>query len=144
MPKKAVWSYGHRNPQGLTKNPFNGEIWEHEHGPKGGDEINIIKKGKNYGWPVITYGINYDGTTITEEKARDGMEQPIHYWVPSIGPSGMTFVSSDKYPGWKGDLLVGSLAFQYLERVQLEDKKVVDRERLLDSIGRVKSGKTSP
>lgn len=142
--KEAIWSYGHRNPQGLVKNPFTGEIWEHEHGPRGGDEINIIKKGKNYGWPVITYGINYSGTKITDETSRTGMEQPLHYWVPSIAPSGMEFISSDKYPDWKGNLLVGSLAFQYLERVVLKNNMVIRRERLLEGMGRVRSVKQAP
>ncbi|NKI32796.1 PQQ-dependent sugar dehydrogenase [Croceivirga thetidis] len=142
--KKAIWSYGHRNPQGLVKNPFTGEIWEHEHGPRGGDEINIIQKGKNFGWPVITYGINYSGTKITDETAKDGMEQPIHYWVPSIAPSGMEFVSSEKYPEWKGNILAGSLAFQYLERLELKDNKVVYREKLMDGMGRVRSVKQAP
>lgn len=142
--KKAIWSYGHRNPQGLIKNPFNGEIWEHEHGPRGGDEINIIKKGKNYGWPIITYGINYSGTKITDETAREGMEQPIYYWVPSIAPSGMEIVSSDKYPEWKGSILAGSLAFQYLERLEIKNNKVVHREKLMDGMGRVRSVRQAP
>ncbi|AKA33919.1 PQQ-dependent sugar dehydrogenase [Flagellimonas lutaonensis] len=142
--KTAIYSYGHRNPQGLTKHPKTGEIWEHEHGPRGGDEINIIEKGKNYGWPVITYGINYSGTKITDETTRPGMEQPIYYWVPSIAPSGMTFVSSDKYPYWKGNLLVGSLAFQYLERLVLENNKVTYREKLLDGMGRVRNVRQAP
>ncbi|OQD42281.1 hypothetical protein BUL40_10960 [Croceivirga radicis] len=142
--KKAVFSYGHRNPQGLVLNPFNGEIWEHEHGPRGGDEINTIKKGKNYGWPSITYGINYSGTKITDKTKMQGMEQPIHYWVPSIAPSGMAFITTNKYPNWKGNLLVGSLAFQYLERLVLKDNKVIYREKLLDGIGRVRSVKEGP
>lgn len=137
--KKAIYSYGHRNPQGLIKNPYTGEIWEHEHGPKGGDEINIIKPGKNYGWPVISYGINYDGTTFTDITAREGMVQPLFYWVPSIAPCGMAFVTSDKYPNWKGNLLVGSLSIQYLERLVLQNNKVVKRERLLDKMGRVRN-----
>ncbi|MCB0630139.1 MAG: PQQ-dependent sugar dehydrogenase, partial [Lewinella sp.] len=107
--KKAIYSYGHRNPQGLAMHPETGRIWETEHGPRGGDEINIIAPGKNYGWPKITYGINYNGTKITDKTAMPGMEQPFHYWVPSIAPSGMTFVTSDRYPDWKGNLLVGSL-----------------------------------
>ena len=98
--KKAIYSYGHRNPQGLVKHPESGAIWDHEHGPRGGDEINVIKKGKNYGWPVITYGINYSGTPITDKTEMDDMEQPIHYWGSSIAPSGVTFVTSDKYPAW--------------------------------------------
>ena len=137
--KKAVYSYGHRNPQGMIKHPETGAIWTHEHGPKGGDEINIIKKGKNYGWPIITYGINYSGTPITDVTEMEGMEQPLYYWVPSIAPSGMAFVTSSVYPQWKGSLLVGSLSFQYLERLEIKDNKVVSREKLLVDIGRVRN-----
>jgi glucose/arabinose dehydrogenase len=142
--KTAIYSYGHRNPQGLAKNPFTGDIWDNEHGPRGGDEINIIKKGANYGWPVITYGINYSGTPITDKTAMAGMEQPIHYWVPSIAPSGMAFITSDKYDGYTGSLLVGSLAFQYLERLELDGNTVVRREKLLADIGRVRNVKQGP
>lgn len=142
--REAIYSFGHRNPQGLAFNPFTDEIWEHEHGPRGGDEINIIESGKNYGWPVITYGINYAGTQITDQVSKRGMEQPLHYWVPSIAPSGMAFVTSDKYPGWKGDLLVGSLKFAYLKHVMLEDGKVVGEEKLLDLVGRVRDVRIGP
>ncbi|PWL38391.1 hypothetical protein DKG77_08955 [Flagellimonas aquimarina] len=142
--KTAVYSYGHRNPQGLAKHPETGALWEHEHGPRGGDEINIVQKGKNYGWPLITYGINYSGTKITDETARSGMEQPIYQWTPSIAPSGMTFVTSDKYPNWKGNLLVGSLAFQYLERMIIENNKITYREKLLDGMGRVRNVRQAP
>jgi glucose/arabinose dehydrogenase len=116
----------------------------HEHGPRGGDEINIIKKGANYGWPVITYGINYVGTKITDKKSAPGMEQPLYYWVPSIAPSGMAFVTSYVYPNWRGDLLVGSLKFAYLERLEIENNKVVKREKILESIGRVRNVKQGP
>ena len=142
--KTAIFSYGHRNPQGLTLHPETGQLWEHEHGPRGGDEINIIEKGKNYGWPVITYGINYIGTKITDETSRPGMEQPVYQWTPSIAPSGMAFVSSDKYPKWKGDLLVGSLAFQYLERLEIKNGEVTYREKLLDGMGRVRNVRQGP
>lgn len=142
--KPAIYCYGNRNPQGLVLNPFNGEIWEHEHGPKGGDEINIIKAGANYGWPVISYGINYIGTKFTDITEKDGMEQPIHYWDPSIAPSGMAFISSDNYPGWKGDLLVGSLKFEYLDKCVLKDGKVIKEERLLDGLGRVRTVNQGP
>ncbi len=142
--KAAIYSYGHRNPQGLTKHPETSQLWEHEHGPRGGDEINIIQKGKNYGWPVITYGINYSGTKITDETSRPGMEQPLYQWTPSIAPSGMTFVTSDKYPKWKGNLLVGSLSFQYLERLELKNNKVTYREKLLDGMGRVRNVRQGP
>ncbi|MDO6598140.1 PQQ-dependent sugar dehydrogenase [Oceanihabitans sp. 2_MG-2023] len=137
--KKAIYSYGHRNPQGMTKHPITGEIWTHEHGPRGGDEINIIKAGKNYGWPEITYGINYHGTKITDKTSLPGMEQPLHYWDPSIAPSGMTFITSNMYPNWKGNLLVGSLKFQYLDRCVLKNNKVIKEDRLLNEIGRVRS-----
>lgn len=143
--KTAIYSYGHRNPQGLVKHPETGEIWDHEHGPRGGDEINIVKKGANYGWPVVTYGINYSGTEITDKTEMEGMEPPIHYWVPSIAPSGMTFVTTDKYGSdWKGSLLVGSLVFQYLERLEMNGKKVVKREKLMGGMGRVRDVKEGP
>ncbi len=142
--KTAIYSYGHRNPQGLAKHPETGGIWNHEHGPRGGDELNIVKKGGNYGWPVITYGINYSGTSITDKTEMNGMEQPIHYWVPSIAPSGMSFVTSENYEGYKGNLLIGSLAFQYLERLVLEGEKVVKREKLLPGLGRVRDVKEGP
>ena len=142
--KPAIYSYGHRNPQGLEIHPLTGEIWEHEHGPRGGDEINIITPAKNYGWPVITYGINYSGTKITDETEKEGMEQPIHYWTPSIAPSGMAFISSDNYGNWKNDLLVGSLKFSYLNHCTLKDGKVVKEERLLDGLGRVRSVEQGP
>lgn len=137
--KQATWSYGHRNQQGMVINPWTDEIWTHEHGPRGGDEINIVQKGLNYGWPIITYGIEYDGRTITHEKEKIGMEQPIYYYIPSIAPSGMNFITSEIYGEWKGSLLIGSLSFQYLERVVLEDKKVIHREKLMPEIGRVRN-----
>jgi len=142
--RKAIYSYGHRNPQGMITHPKTGEIWVHEHGPRGGDEINIIKAGKNYGWPLITYGINYSGTPITDITAKDGLEQPLYYWVPSIAPSGMAFSTSGIYPKWKDNLFVGSLRFEYLERLELKNNKVVKREKVLDSIGRVRNVEQGP
>ena len=142
--KSAVYSYGHRNPQGLTIHPETGILWEHEHGPRGGDEINLPEKGKNYGWPLITYGINYIGTKITDETMAPGLEQPIYYWKPSIAPSGMTFLTSDIYPEWKGSLFVGSLVFQYLERLVIKNNMVIYREKILDGIGRVRNVKQGP
>lgn len=142
--KKAIFSYGHRNPQGMIKHPETGKIWTHEHGPKGGDEVNIIEAGKNYGWPKISYGINYNGTEFTEYTDLPGMEQPLHYWVPSIAPSGMAFITSDVYPNWKGNLLVGSLKFQYLNKCTLKDDKIIKQERLIDGLGRVRSVKIGP
>ena len=108
-----------------------GKLWEHEHGPRGGDEINIIEKGKNYGWPVIGYGIDYNGAKIHESTHKDGMEQPIWYWVPSIAPSGMAFLTGDLFPAWRGNLFVGALAGQALVRLELDGEKVVKEERLL-------------
>ena len=142
--KKAIYSYGHRNPQGMAIHPETGKIWTHEHGPKGGDEINIIKVGENYGWPKITYGINYDGTIITDDTSLPDMEQPLHYWVPSIAPSGMTFVTSNKYPKWKGNILVGSLKFQYLNRGEIVNNKVVKEEKLLENMGRIRNVRQAP
>ena len=141
--KDAIFSFGHRNPQGMTVHPKTGQIWEHEHGPRGGDEINIIKGGLNYGWPKITYGrdyLTYVGSNPLEKKTSlPGMEQPFYYWVPSIAPSGMAFCTSDVYGDWKDDLFVGSLKFEYLERLVIEEDKVVKREKILDGIGRVRN-----
>jgi glucose/arabinose dehydrogenase len=142
--KKAIYSYGHRNPQGMLTHPETGAIWVHEHGPRGGDEINIIGRGNNYGWPEITHGINYSGTPITSNKELPGMEQPLYYWLPSIAPSGMTFSTSDNYPYWKGNLLVGSLVFEYLERLVFKDNKVVERHKILEGVGRVRNVKQGP
>lgn len=142
--KTGIYSFGHRNPQGMLKNYNTGQIWVHEHGPMGGDEINIIQKGKNYGWPVVTYGIDYDGTTISDKTSAPGIVEPIHYWLPSIAPSGMTFVTSAVYPEWKGNLLVGSLKFQYLERLTLEGEKVIGRENLAVGIGRLRNVRQGP
>lgn len=141
---KSIYSYGHRNSQGVTINPATGDIWEHEHGPKGGDEVNLIKPGLNYGWPIISYGINYDGTKFTDITTQEGMEQPIIFYVPSIAPCGMAWVTGNKYPGWENNLLIGSLRFQYLERCKVKDNKIVEQERLLEGIGRVRNVKVSP
>ena len=144
--KPEVWSFGHRNPNGLTINPFNGQLWEHEHGPKGGDEINIIKPALNYGWPVISYGVNYDDTPVGEGFAKkEGMEQPFYYYKPSIAPSGMQFYSSDVIPAWRGNLFVGALILTHLNRLVIRDNKVVKEERLLtDKKWRVRSVKQGP
>jgi glucose/arabinose dehydrogenase len=142
--KKAVFSYGHRNPQGMLTHPETGAIWVHEHGPRGGDEINIIGAGNNYGWPEITYGINYSGTPITANKDLPGMEQPFYYWVPSIAPSGMAFSTSGKYPEWKGNLMVGSLVFEYLERLVIKKNKVIARHKILEGVGRIRNVKQGP
>lgn len=142
--KKAIYSYGHRNPQGMTIHPETRAIWTHEHGPRGGDEINIIESGKNYGWPIISYGLNYSGTRFTYITEKEGMEQPLHFWDPSIAPSGMAFITSNKYKGWKGNLLVGSLKFQYLDNCYIKNGKIVKEERLLDGLGRVRSVNQGP
>jgi len=141
-----IYSYGHRNPQGLALNPATGKIWSHEHGPKGGDEINIIRPGRNYGWPIITYGREYVlGTKIGEGTHKNGMEQPIYYWDPSIAPSGMAFYNGDKYPGWRGNLFVGALKFQLLARLELDGDKVVKEEPLLQGeLGRIRDVRVGP
>ena len=142
--KASIFTYGNRNPQGLTMHPVTGAIWSHEHGPRGGDEINIIGAAKNYGWPAISYGINYNGKIITDKSAMDGMEQPLLYWIPSIAPSGMAFVTGNRYKGWNGDLLVGSLRFKYLNRCKIKKGKVVGEEMLLKNIGRLRDVRMSP
>jgi glucose/arabinose dehydrogenase len=142
--KKAIYSYGHRNPQGMFKHPESGKIWTNEHGPRGGDEINIIEKGKNYGWPKITYGINYSGTTITKNKSLPNMEQPLYYWIPSIAPSSFEYISSEIYPDWKGSLLAGALVFKYVERIVLEDDIVVSRSKIAENLGRPRDIKQGP
>ena len=128
----------------MVKHPETVQIWIHEHGPRGGDEINIIAAGNNYGWPRITYGINYSGTKITNDTDLPGMEQPFYYWIPSIAPSGMDFVTSDIYPEWKGHLLVGSLRFQYLELCMIDNNQVARRLKLLDNIGRLRNVRQGP
>ena len=140
----SIYSYGHRNPQGTVVHPVTGEIWVTEHGPRGGDELNLVEPGLNYGWPVISYGINYDGTVLTELTEKEGMEQPVFYWTPSIAPCGMTFVTGERYKNWSNNLLVGSLRFKYLERVVLNGHSVMHREKLLEDIGRVRNVVVSP
>ncbi|MEJ8801550.1 PQQ-dependent sugar dehydrogenase [Pontibacter sp. H249] len=141
---ESTYSFGHRNIQGMALHPETGKLWTHEHGPKGGDEVNISEKAKNYGWPVISYGINYNGTVLTKLTQKEGMEQPLWYWVPSIGPSGMAFVNSNRYKGWENDLMVGSLRFQFLSRLEMDGNKIVKEEKLLKNIGRVREVKMGP
>lgn len=142
--KQAIYSWGHRNPQGMAKNPDTGQIWVHEHGPRGGDEVNIIKPAANYGWPILSYGINYNGTDFAKGTEREGFESPIWYWVPSIAPSGMTFVTSDKYPEWQGHLLVGSLKFGYLVLCRVVGNSIARAEILFEGIGRVRNVRQGP
>lgn len=131
-----VFSYGHRNVQGIARRPGTDEIWTHEHGPKGGDEINVLRAGANYGWPAITYGVDYSGAIISERTAAPGMEQPLLHWTPSIAPCGMAFYDGDAFPEWEGDLFVGSLKFTHLRRLEIVDGRVVDQEVLLQNRSR--------
>lgn len=140
----SLYCYGNRNPQGLVLHPVTGILWETEHGPRGGDEINIITEGANYGWPLTTYGIDYDGTTITDKTTAPGIKEPIKYWVPSIAPSGNAFVTGDRYKPWKGALLTGSLRFQYLNLTYLDGSRVTGEEKLLKNIGRVRDVRMGP
>ncbi|MBC8057630.1 MAG: PQQ-dependent sugar dehydrogenase [Rhizobiales bacterium] len=134
--RPEIWSYGHRNVQGAAIHPTTGELWSDEHGPQGGDELNVAERGKNYGWPVITYGVNYgSGTKIGEGTEKAGMEQPLTRWVPSIATSGLAFLTSDRYPGWKGNAFIGALRGQLLVRLELDGRKVVREERLLQDLG---------
>ena len=128
--KPEIWTYGHRNSQGLARHPATGQVWEHEHGPRGGDEVNILQAGKNYGWPVIGFGIDYSGAKIHQSTQKEGMEQPVWHWVPSIAPSGMAFYTGDLFPAWRGNLFVGALKAQLLVRLELDGQKVVKEERL--------------
>ncbi len=133
--RPEIWSYGHRNPQSAAIHPATGKLWIVEHGPKGGDEINVPLAGKNYGWPVIGYGVDYSGAKIHESTHKEGMEQPIYHWTPSIAPSGMAFYTGDAFPGWRGNLFVGALALTHLNRLELDGEKVVKEERLLADLG---------
>jgi glucose/arabinose dehydrogenase len=133
--KPEIWSYGHRNPQSLAIHPSSGKVWEIEHGPRGGDEVNVIEKGRNYGWPVIGYGIDYSGARIHEGTHKDGMEQPVKYWVPSIAPCGMAFYTADLIPKWRGSLFTGSInSVKGLVRLTLDGEKVIGEERLLQNL----------
>jgi glucose/arabinose dehydrogenase len=143
--KPEIWSYGHRNSQGAAINPASGRMWMHEHGPRGGDEINIPQAGKNYGWPVIGYGIDYGGSRIHESTQKAGMEQPIIQWTPVIAPSGMAFYSGDLFPQWKGNLFIGGLATRILVRLELNGDKIVKEERLLGNMSeRIRDVRNGP
>lgn len=133
--RPEIWSYGHRNIQGAALHPETHELWTVEHGARGGDELNTPKPGRNYGWPVITYGRDYSGARIGVGTAREGMEQPVHYWDPSIAPSGLLFYTGDRFPGWRGNLFVGALEFELLARLELDGSRVVAEERLLQGFG---------
>jgi glucose/arabinose dehydrogenase len=145
--RPEIYSYGHRNPQGLAVNPRDGRVWEQEHGARGGDEMNVLKPGANYGWPEVAYGVNYDGSTIgSGRREAAGVEQPLFYWDPSIAPSGMTFYTGDRFPGWRGDVLVGALRYQLVSRLDLDEAgRVVKEERFLEGeLGRIRDVRTGP
>ncbi len=144
--KPEKFTIGNRNMQGAALHPQTSELWTHEHGPQGGDEVNVMRAGRNYGWPVISYGVNYGiGTRIGEGNAKAGMEQPLHVWVPSIAPSGMAFYTGDKFPNWKGNLLLGALKDEMLVRLELDGEKVVREERLIKgAIGRIRDVRVGP
>mgnify|MGYP001824063364 FL=1 len=144
--RAEIFSIGNRNVQGASLHPDTGELWSHEHGPQGGDELNIIRAGVNYGWPVITYGVNYmTGTRIGEGTHKKGMAQPLHYWVPSIAPSGMTFYTGDQFPQWRGNIFLGSLKFRQLVRLEIDGERVVHEERMLeDRLGRIRDVQQGP
>lgn len=140
----TVYSYGHRNPQGLVYNPFTKTFWEAEHGPKGGDEVNIIQAGNNYGWPWVSYGVNYDDKPVSASPTKEGITDPVYKWIPSIGACGMAVITDPKFKSWTGNLLVGGLALQYLARLEIKDNKVVKEHKMLDKIGRVRHVRQAP
>ncbi|SDW70677.1 Glucose/arabinose dehydrogenase, beta-propeller fold [Nitrosomonas oligotropha] len=142
--KPEIWSYGHRSVQGAAIHPKTGALWIHEHGPKGGDEINIPQAGKNYGWPKANYGVHYNGAPIKHEHAEQGFEEPIHYWVPSIAPSGMVFYTGKQFPGWRGSLFIGALAGRQVVRLTTDDKKILSEERLLTNTLRFRDVEQGP
>ncbi len=143
--RPEIYSYGHRNVQGLDIHPETGAIWTHEHGARGGDEINVVRPGLNYGWPQVTYGINYDGSPVTDATRGDGYQEPVWYWVPSIAPSGMSFYDGDAFPAWQGDLFVGALAGSMLVRYEVRGESLISEEALLEDLGqRIRDVKTGP
>lgn len=140
-----IYTYGHRNVQGLALNPYSGKIWAHEHGPKGGDEVNVLHAGDNYGWPLASYGVNYDGSKVSDKQAGEGITPPVLQWTPSIAPSGMAFYTGRAFPGWRGDLFVGALAGAQLRRVHLNGENVQEQEILLqDRADRIRDVRTGP
>lgn len=144
----TIWSYGHRNPQGIVARPGTRgdaiELWESEHGPRGGDELNLVKRGLNYGWPLVTFGMNYNGTPVSADTAREGLEPPAWHWTPSIAACGLDVYAGEKFPGWRGDLLAGSLRQEELRRLKLDGAKVVEEETLFRGLGRVRTVRTGP
>lgn len=140
----TIYSYGHRNPQGMAVDPRTGSVWDSEHGPMGGDEVNLVRPGLNYGWPEITYGMNYNGTVITEFERKPGMEQPVLFWRPSIAACGLDFYKGDLFPRWKGRLFAGALAFEEVRMLILEDDRVIHQETILKNAGRVRDVQGGP
>ena len=140
-----IWSYGHRNPQGLAFHPMTGDLWANEHGPQGGDELNVVLPGRNYGWPVIGYGVNYgSGTTIHEGTLKEGMESPKHFWVPSIATSGLMIYTGDKFPAWRGNIFVGGLGGEQLSRLTIDGQTVLNEETLFQRMGRIRDVRQGP
>ncbi|ASQ91782.1 hypothetical protein CHL67_10490 [Prosthecochloris sp. GSB1] len=143
--RPEIYTYGNRNPQGIARDPETGRIWFHEHGPKGGDELNILKAGANYGWPTVTHGINYDGTIITNRTTAPGIEPPVTYWTPAIAPSGMMIYDGNAFPEWKGDMFIGSLVERHLRRIVLQGNRVTGQQVLLNGLGeRIRDVRTGP
>ena len=143
--RPEIWSYGHRNAQGLAFHPATGDLWSNEHGPQGGDEMNLIVAGANYGWPVIGHGVNYrSGTPIHEGTQREGMEPAVHFWVPSIGTSGLMVYTGDRFPEWRGDMFVGGLAAQHLARLELDGNRIAGQETLVAGLGRIRDVRQGP
>jgi glucose/arabinose dehydrogenase len=142
--RPEIWSYGHRNLQGLAIHPETGDVWENEHGPQGGDELNLIRPGRNYGWPVIGMGVQYGGSVLHRSTAQSGMEQPVHYWVPSIATSGLLIYTGDRFPRWRGNIFVGGMAGQQLARLTLDGQRVTGEETLLRGQGRIRDIRQGP
>jgi len=143
--RPEIWSYGHRNPQGLAIDPETGDVWADEHGPQGGDELNLILPGRNYGWPVIGYGVNYgSGAAIHASSHREGMQQPAHFWVPSIATSGLLIYTGDQFPEWRGNIFVGGLNGQQLARITMDGQRPVDEETLVKRMGRIRDVRQGP
>jgi len=140
-----LFSYGHRNPQGMAVQPGSGLIWTHEHGARGGDEVNILLAGANYGWPLVTHGVDYDGSPISDRQTAPGITPPLHHWTPSIAPSGMAFYEGDLFPNWRGDLFVGALAGRHLVRLEVDGDRITGEERMLTGLGaRIRDVRTGP
>jgi glucose/arabinose dehydrogenase len=139
-----IFTYGNRSPQGLTVHPTTGELWQTEHGAMGGDELNLLQAGLNYGWPVITWGINYNGQKISDIQEKEGMEQPLHYWKPSIGTSGIAIYNGDKFARWRGDVFVGGLVGEHLARLRFDGRRRTEQEKLLQGYGRIRDVRSAP